>query len=344
MQLTVPVHYQIVGVRQGNRASRRYLFREFVPVTIPEVGAPDAPVAVSWVPPAYRRNSEQCAGISGPDGLQLTRWYEGRHWQRLCLGHITSEFRMNSPLMDARTLEQALRDWEAQKLLGLRWDGDGLRPKDVAGCDPRSEFATIDDDGRETAIEEVMAAFARIISVDGVLHQKCREPFLVLSDKGSSRGTRQKDFSVEISEFLLFSEPSSRSDVRPLSAWEGLNAEVEWCRDGKPSNEISRVYGPKIALPESLTYDWEVAFRVSFQMNRLLESLHSRGLGTNATIRKAIVSVDADEQFELVSSLSHGQSFIWASHRVDTSCIGKALTILDERSVTVDIGSPTFRV
>ncbi|MCV9964239.1 hypothetical protein OIU34_20345 [Pararhizobium sp. BT-229] len=312
-------------------------------MTITEVGASEAPVAVSWVPPAYRRNSEQCADISGPDGLQLTRWYEGRHWQRLCLGHITSEFRMNSPLMDARTLENALRDWEAQKLLGLRWDGDGLRPKDVADCDPRSGFSDIDIDGREEAIEEVMAAVERLISVDGVLHQTCREPFLVVSDKGRSRGTRQKDFSIEIGEYMLFSEPPSRTDVMPLSEWDGLNAEFEWCRDGKPSEEISRVYGPKIALPDAFTYDWDIAFRVSLLMNRLLQSLHSRGLGTDTAIRKAIASVDAEEQYELISSLPPGRAMTWASQGVDTSCIGKALTILDGRKVTVDFGGPTFR-
>ncbi|MCV9964835.1 hypothetical protein OIU34_23360 [Pararhizobium sp. BT-229] len=256
MRMLWPIKYGVRGKRYNRLTAASYCFLETVPADIRVVAVGDAPIAVEWVPSgelSYHRPWNTDCDISGPDGTQITRWYSGRHWQRLCEGHLIPHpgvQKLNTQLVDIQMLERRLttsspvRREAALYAVGLDEPRYEPEKRICVDEDPRQSFRTISKESRTSAIQEVEVAAANLICIENTLYRKCLEPFISISmDRG-----RVFDIGIEASHHAR----GYGTAVFELNQW---GKAVDFANSHESlSPTLSFVTSkPTIWLPESIT-------------------------------------------------------------------------------------------
>ena len=345
MRMRCPIQYEIHGTTETNRRPARYAYREVVEVDICDVCETDAPVAVEWVPDLNSvadRLAYSDRVVSGPDGMQLTRWHEDAHWQRLCDGHFYGR-RSNGPLVTVGDLESMLssptQDSAARVAIGLSTKAKTTRIAEVGG-DPRGRFTSIRTDGRELAMDELEKATGGLISVDGIVHRKCLEPFICLQIDADRDGAFVCDLGIEATAGALWGPTST------TYAFFGLGDRakaLQYVNDtlavGRSPPSISAE--PIIRINESLTYDWDVTFRAAFEarkMQRLLRGLFHSTDWTEPKLDEVISSHCSEQQYEIMCSIDPDASR-FAANKMLRRQYDKVMEILDGRSINIGLHS-----
>ncbi|MCZ7861889.1 hypothetical protein O9X98_10920 [Agrobacterium salinitolerans] len=177
MHIRMPVAYTIRGTI--GRTQRTYKFAEKAMIEIAETTANEAPISVSWAAHTdlshYSNSKYSYLGHGGEDGLQFTRWYNGRHWLRLSdTGGIYAAPGRYSDLSGVG-FENGLPMGHGYQVLGIPTLSPGRDHRKADG-DPTERFVKIDKSARDQTHEELFRASQKLLSVDGVLHIACAQP------------------------------------------------------------------------------------------------------------------------------------------------------------------------
>jgi hypothetical protein len=256
MHIRIPVAYIIRGTI--GRTQRTYRFAETVTVEIAETNAEEAPIAVSW--PAHTDLSDYRAfgyahlGHGGEDGLQLTRWYNGRHWLRLTDNRENDAAPGRYPDLSCIGFEERLSSGYGFQLLGM----GGFSPRSgdkKTERDPSEKFATITRSGRDYALEYVMRASQTLLSVDGVLHLACAQPGVCLARANLS--TAENDVvHVHTDANALDGEGSDDVMVFGLDQWDEITyIAIRSSLDRPKTIDRLAELRPTVHLPESIDSD-----------------------------------------------------------------------------------------
>lgn len=340
MRMLCPIKYEIHGTTKTNRRPAKYAYREMIAVDIPELDSADAPVAIEWTPEAnlaVHRYATLDREISGPDGKQLTRWNANSHWQRLCDGHFYGQKERGSAIMveDLESMLASPRQNSAARVaIGLSSPnvGKAIRIVNVSD-DPRERFTSIRTDGREDAIRCLDEAVAGLISVDGIVHRKCIEPFISVALDVQRGELRVRDMGIETTVQALWGPTSTTFAFFGLSRWDEAIALVNTHAGVKPANILPE---PRILIGESLTYDWQVSYKAAIKAKAMQSALIMFSGVLEPKLENAIVSQDVDEQYEILLSLDPGDPR-WADNGSARRNLAKALEILENRTITMSL-------
>lgn len=343
MRLNCPIQYEIFGTTWTNKRPARRYYEEVVAVDIEEIALEDAPVAVEWMPAAnpatYAHARDR--GISGPDGLQLTRWHDNAHWQRLCDGHFFGSLKKGSPLTTVNDLEKMLASphQNSAAIAATRLPpmiDDLLRPKIVrVEDDPRRNFDIIRTDGRETRIRQLEQRAKALIVVDGVLHRRCIEPFISVSLQFENDNLCYRDMGIEATYQALWGPTSTTFAFFCLSEWDKA-VEFAIDRGFVPTEELPS--GPRILLEQSLSPDWNLAWRAAAEIKSLGKHIEMFSRVRDPLLTEAMTCLDPERQHELLLAFNPFDPR-WAYDRVARQSYEKVMSILEDRSVNLPMSS-----
>lgn len=255
MHIRMPVAYTIRGT--VGRTRRTYKFAEKAMIEIAETTAEEAPIAVSW--PGHTDLSDYSAlryaflGHGGDDGLQFTRWYNGRHWLRLTDSEGIHAAPGRYPDLRARGFEEGLPSGDGYQLLGLGALSPSGDHRKTDG-DPRERFVKIDRSGREHALERLARASQTLLSVDGVLHLACAQPGVCLA-----RANLQTDENDVVHIDTKASVLDGKDEgvlVFGLDEWDDIaDIAIRSSRDRPKTTKRLAALRPTVHLPESIDPD-----------------------------------------------------------------------------------------
>jgi hypothetical protein len=261
----MPLHYTLTGPVTGKKVAQTYKFTETVEVDLREIAAEEAPVAVSWAAarsPLFKlRPRNKSFELRGEDDRQFTRWFEGRQWVRLLVGHVDRD-NGRSPDLTAEIFEARLSAGDCNRsLFGMDSGSEGKYRK-VASAQYHL-FESIKKDGRQ----EVFAAHARIerdtILVDGVVHIACRDPVIRLeSTVGTTQGHDVPTVEAYNYEFDWFSHWNIDRPVLPLSMME--DALDICCANGFDRADMSALL-PVVHLENILSKEQDIMRRLEYR-------------------------------------------------------------------------------
>lgn len=346
MRLHCPIQYEILGTTRTNQRRTRRYYEERITVDILEVSSGDAPVAVEWTPCANPASypTARDRGISGPDGLQATRWYGNAHWQRLCDGHFFGR-KQRGRLTTIDDL-QSMLETPTQNLAAISATGlpspvdDLLRSKIVrVDHDPRGKFDTIRIDGRETKIRLLEDAVADLIVVDGVLHRRCLEPFISVSLYMENGDLRCRDIGIEATSLALWGQTSNLFAHFSLANWDKA---VQFATDQGYVPAADPLVEPRILIEHSLADDWSLSYRAASEIKSLEKALAMFSRIREPALEKAALCQDADQQYEIMLSFDPDDPR-WADNDAARRAYEKAMEILENRSVSVPFSVPSAR-
>ncbi|MCV9964251.1 hypothetical protein OIU34_20405 [Pararhizobium sp. BT-229] len=346
MRLLCPIQYEILGTTRTNkRPSRRY-YEERIAVDILEVSSSDAPVAVEWTPGANPASypTARDRGISGPDGLQATRWHGNVHWQRLCDGHFFGhKERGRLTTIDdlQRMLESPNQNLAAISATGLPSPIDDLLRSKIVRVDddPRGKFDTIRMDGRETKIRLLEDAAAGLIVVDGVLHRRCLEPFVSVSLYFENGNLRYRDIGIEATSLALWGPTTTMFACFSVTKWDEA---VQFAADQGFAPGAAPLVEPRILIEQSLAEDWSLSYRAASEIKSLEKALAMFSRMREPALEEAILCQDADQQYEIMLSFDP-DDLRWADNDVARRAYEKVMEILENRSVSVPLSVPSVR-
>lgn len=259
MLMRMPVGYTIRGTI--GRTQRTWKFQERPMIEIAEVTSEEAPVAVSWPAhtdlTAHGRLKYNFLGQGGEDGLQLTRWYNGRHWLRLTEGSTEQYGEAGrTPNLTVARLEEGFTEGRGYNILAMNPFSPGGGHRKMEG-DPREKFVTINRSGREEALARLAAAAETLLSVDGVLHVACAQPgaCLALADSDSTETNvvhvDTRGPVVDGNQYL-----TSHTLVFGLYEWDEIaDIEIRGSRDRENTRARLEALRPTVHLPESIDPD-----------------------------------------------------------------------------------------
>ena len=346
MRLLCPVQYEILGTTRTNKRPARRYYEERIAIDILEVSSGDAPVAVEWTPganpPSYPTARDR--GISGPDGLQATRWYGNAHWQRLCDGHFFGH-KQRGRLTTVDDLQKMLES-PGQNLAAISATGlpppidDLLRSKIVRiDDDPRCKFDTIRIDGRETKIRLLQDAAAGLIVVDGVLHRRCLEPFISVSLYMEDGNLRCRDIGIEATPLALWGPATTIFAYFSLTEWDKA---VQFAKDQGFVPDGAPLVEPRLIIEQSLADDWSLSYRAAVEIKSLEKALSMYSRIREPALDTAILCQNADQQYEIMLSFDPDDQR-WADNNVARRAYEKVMEILEDRSVSVPFSVPSVR-
>lgn len=358
MNFQCPVNYWITGFREGASSAKKHYFQEFVTVTIPEVPAEEAPVAVRWKPAPrvtpwmYSRFKRSDSGVVGPDGFQHTRWYDGRHWQRLCHGHLyeaSAHHTQNkpTPALTPEGLAKLLNDpgyiehSMAAVVMGL--GDEQFEVSRTAGyrdvhSDPSREFSAIRRTNRTEKMNRLEEAVADLISVDGVLHRRSIQPFISVCNRKQQDADTHLDVVIEATPYQFWQTRAQGFPSFPLSEWEAAAA---FALGNSSDTGAIRHLEPEVLVEDAIALDCEATTAVGVALGELLASLRLKapvhGPYPHRNITRAMYSQDLDEQFGLLSAIPVEVVAGWK--RADKQKLREALLLLDDRTVSPPVQS-----
>jgi hypothetical protein len=265
-----PLTYVISGRLPGKAASHPYRYAETVELDVREIAPEIAPVAVSWnVAPTPSFQGETtfqhvAFSLSGLDGGQHTRWFEGRHWQRMLHGH-TADPRASSygvsPLLTAEFFSSTLSAGHCNSLLfGLPPFLPG-KTKVVAAPEHR-RFDVIREDSREDAFDRLARITDDMILVDGVVYMACLDPMVRLARivRPWGRPFAYAPVPVTYNDKLAGHSFLDRAPKLPLCAWDDIVERC--CRDpGTDAGEL-QAYRPVVHIEDCFSHDQELTLIV----------------------------------------------------------------------------------
>ncbi|MCS4089133.1 hypothetical protein [Rhizobium sp. BK176] len=339
MRILCPIQYEIYGTTRTNRRPLRYLYKELVSVEIVEVSAADAPVAVEWMPSEVRlADREINPVVTGPDGKQLTRWFENRHWQRLSDGHFYGKKSLGHNI-EVSHLQSMLADPSknsvARGAIGLMSQVDRKERARIVDVkeDPRGRFETIRLDGRTIAMGYLDKAIEGLISVEGVLHRRCIEPFFRVSLVTEKERLQVRDIRVEATADALWSPSHYIFACFGVDQWDGA---IAFANSQGCTFDISALstQKPVILVDDSIRYDWEVSYKAATEAKKAQEQLRMFSMSFDPRLEDVIVSQDADEQYEILHSIDLTDPK-WAGNESALRGYRKAMEILEDRKVTM---------
>jgi hypothetical protein len=340
MRMLFPIEYEIHGTTRTNRRPARYFYREAVAIDIPEVRSGDAPVAVEWTPVAssalFLATSDRA--ISGPDGKQLTRWHWNSHWQRLCDGHFYGR-RDRGRATTVKDLEAMLaspnQDKAARAAVGSSsLIDDLLKSKIVSiGGDPRGKFVSVRTDGRETQMKQLDEVVSGLISVDGILHRKCLEPFVAVSLYFENGELRARDLGIEATEQALWGPTATTFAFFGVSKWDEA---VKFALENGYDATRPIPGKPEIMMDQTLTYDWDVSYKAATEIKALVSALSMFSRIHEPRLAKAIRSQDADEQHEIMLSINPDDPR-WVGNASAIRSYTKVMDILENRAISLSL-------
>lgn len=255
MHIRMPAAYTIRGTI--GRTQRTYKFAEKAMFEIAETTADDAPIAVSW--PAHTDLSHYSAlkyahlGHGGEDGLQFTRWYNGRHWLRLTDSGGIYACPGRYPDLSGIGFEEGLPSGYGYQLLGLGTLSPGGDHRKTEG-DPRDRFVKIDRSGRDQALEQLSRASKKLLSVDGVLHVACAQPGVCLAR--ANLDTFENDVVHVDTEASVLDGQVERTLVFGLDEWDDVaEIAIRSSHDRPRTTARLAALRPLVHLPESIDPD-----------------------------------------------------------------------------------------
>ncbi|MCS4089163.1 hypothetical protein [Rhizobium sp. BK176] len=356
MEFQCPINYYISGTKDGAVSSKKYYFREFVTVSIAEISSAEAPVAVRWrpaprTPPSmYSRQRFSDTGVVGPDGYQHTRWYNGRHWQRLCHGHLNSSSAHHTgttatPALTVDDLAAALmretyhESATSAVVMGL---GDELHEVAcVSGSqdvnrDPSADFSSIRRSDRPEKVDRLQEAVASLIVVDGVLHRRSMEPFVSVCHTKHRALDPHLDIAIETTPRQFWDQREAAYNIFAIPDWDRA---VATALDGTSAVQSLAHFAPEILIADSIARDHESSTEVGLVLKGLLASLRLaapvHGPYPHRNITRAMYSQDLDEQFELLSAIPADIVTKWK--KSDKQQMRDALLLLEDRVVSVPV-------
>jgi hypothetical protein len=284
---------------------------------------------------------------------------EGRHWKRLCEGHLNSGEHF-SKIVRARKLEEILSDpsqsEKAISALGVkRFEGVTLPSPTKwieTDSDPTDEFSHIVWDGRADAMNQLAKVAKNLIEVNGGIHQYSFEPYIsvVIARMGAHP---VKEIGVEGKEQTRWNVGNKSHAMFAVDDWERA---VEFAlSDEIPTAAINSAIDrlrPRVLIPESICYDWQVSYQVASRIGGIIKQLkvHTIPVGRKleATIewadrklQKVVESADADEQYEILASIDHTTVKKWQARGIPVTPLWEALAILEDRPISVGISRTT---
>jgi hypothetical protein len=342
MRIVCPLQYEIYGTTRTNHRPLRYLYKELVSVEIAEVSSLDAPVAVEWTPSEVRLSDRTVDPVvSGPDGKQLTRWFENRHWQRLSDGHFYGQRSLGHNI-EASHLQSMLAEPSkssvASVAIGLMSQNDPKENDRIVEVteDPRGRFECIRIDGRTIAIGYLDKAMAGVISVDGVLHRRCVEPFFRVSLDTEGKGFKVRDIRVEATVDALWKPSTDIFACFGVDKWDGAMAfaNSQGCTFDVRTLATQK---PEILVDDAIRYDWDISYRAAAEAHAIQKQLVMFS-SFDPRLEDVIASQDADEQYEILSSIDLDDPR-WAGNDSAARGYRKVMEILEDRKVTMVVPS-----
>ncbi|MCZ7860929.1 hypothetical protein O9X98_05885 [Agrobacterium salinitolerans] len=345
MRIQFPIQYEIDGVKTGNRVASRYAYRELVEVDIREMAEAHAPVAVEWRPRPLKsphRHATSDCNVSGPDGVQLTRWHDGRHWQRLCEGHFSQGMHRGA-LVSARRFEELLLDpsrrGDVTNAMGMRLFQGTTVPRRTkwhnADSDPTDQFRSMKWDGRADAMIKLEKTVNGLMSIDGVLYRRSFEPYLSVIVLGRMETLPIREIGIEAKESARWNAKNAHA-MLSLNDWDAAVAFA--LGDERPTAEITSVIEsvrPQVHMPETLSYDWKVCFMAAEKIVAMMRQMAVMLVPEHPALRAVVESVDADEQYELLTSIDEETVNAWKARGVTTKSYWEALEKLEDRTISL---------
>lgn len=341
MRVIFPVRYPIVGKTKTTKGNVSKWFEELVPLDIPEVEPFLAPIAVRWKPTADTVHDpatvDRC--ISGDDGFQLTRWFENAHWQRLCEGHFGGKHQGGKNLtveLFQTLLAQASPGSDALLKMGLHpgpttpGNGKLLRVE----TDPSSNFEAIKFSGRTETMARLHAASNVLISVGGVLHRRCAEPFASVSLHFKDGKLQCQDIGIEASLVALWDAKRVNANFS-LGDWRKAE---EFALEQGLEGFDTYSHAPEIFIPESLSDQWNLAYRVGMAITFVKKSLWLSPTAPMGLLTEAIRCHDVSRQFEIMSKIKFDED-TWRNTSSLRQSYAEVMDLLDEMPVSLGLTS-----
>ncbi|MCV9964193.1 hypothetical protein OIU34_20115 [Pararhizobium sp. BT-229] len=341
MKIVFPLFYSITGRLPGKRQARSYSYRELVEVDIREVSSEDAPVACVWRPnKELRHPADEIVpltnhGKSGPGGTQFTRWHDGRHWKRMIMsdGRLMHTATMNDIELDRVQFQAMLGSGRIQHALDIMCLPEWVSAAKDVTDDPASQFDVVKQSARARVMDELEKALDNVISVDGVIHAACFEPFIAVF-KSVRPGTDVCEMSVETRDY-----PLTIFRDRIVGAFAAGSFDVALSlatTKGVQGREQLAGVQPDILIPDAFSFDWEMFWSVTEKLDRLWIDLARVGQ-QNTAVGIGKRSSDPDQRFAALSSLTPETTERWERLGVSPQPLYEALEILDDREVRLSI-------
>lgn len=272
MIVDFPVYFAVVGRKYGKRNFLRYGFVEHSREEIRDVYEREAPIAVTWRSPSMLGtpdilSRESTLGKSDPDGQQMTRWFEGRHWKRLLLGDIDGidhRQRERLPPLDASTFERALEGGHAYAAVGLPADPDMARRAKPSHDGAIDEFEEVRKTTRDQVFLAIGKALERCIAVNGEIYRECLEPYLFMRYEDRP-GMVIREMSVETDPRVV--SPFRSRDLGVMFPLAEFDAASLMASRGTPviraaNSEWLEFLRPEIRLAEAFSVDWKTHLKL----------------------------------------------------------------------------------
>ena len=227
MIIDMPFRYFVDGTRKGRLRPSQYAVWETTQVEIREISGSDAPVAVSWndsFPDLLR--ADQYAptewGQHNADGNAHTVMFEGSHW--VALDNSANTFNPAAgpygPCLTHEVARGLERDGSCD-LFGLEEDKFDRKARKQIADNPdngHETFDTVKTSSRQRSLKALRVQGASLISVDGRLYQRCREPqlWIMQGTVHQDRTTAGETFQVALVRVDVHGRPrSNRRAITP---------------------------------------------------------------------------------------------------------------------------------
>jgi hypothetical protein len=347
MNIFLDIGYDIRGKRPGKKLNIAYRFRETVSAEIPEVHPDEAPVAVAWnartaIDQRWKHYDHEltCGDVNGQ---MMTRWYSGRHWLRLVEGNCgkiggATDVRELTPAVAAQAAsENRSRVFE---LLGL----SEYAPRSAKShANPIGTLEEVARDGHDEALAAVSAISDNFISIGGVLHVRCAQPGIRVTDSGKIRDRRQFEENIAIETRGKCLDGSSGfmmgNICYPIGDWDEVYRRVyEQALDSgapRPEKHLAR---PEVYVPESLDPDIDARRAVDTLVKKTLFTFQVFPSNVNPKT-KEFFDARPNQRRDLLEALLNQPSAVLSSV-YKNELLRRVEEIEDGMSVEVDV-APT---
>lgn len=345
MLVDFPLFYTIVGRKPGRRNALSYRVHEYTSLEVREVDGTDAPIAAVWSQPSHglpwkvagQRTNQ---GKSDPDGRQMTRWFEGKHWKRALVAdtsHIDPLKKMRLPVLDMTTFQRLLPTGRVHRALGIL---HRIVPSKQVSGGGVVDFDEIRSTTLETEKCRAENALANCISVDGELYVKCLEPYIrVLPYDRQEMNVFELAFETSSSVIspasidvgtMVFSLKDFEKATRYASKNPALRAAYEdWFTRWRPT----------IVLEEAFTTDWGLHMELGKWLYRFVNNLSDpAGVVDDKSVLRIVTSGDPEARLELVESLSR-QIPEFERARVYLPSLLAACELVEDREISVPMSN-----